>query len=68
MTVHRQPVETSRPTTAGFLVEGLKVGQTVVTAGVHYLKEGQKVRITESEAEVAKPVAITNPSARETGQ
>jgi RND family efflux transporter MFP subunit len=68
MTVHRQPVKTSRPTTAGFLVEGLKVGQTVVTAGVHYLKEGQKVRIMESEAEVAKPVAITNPSAREPGQ
>jgi RND family efflux transporter MFP subunit len=68
MTVHRQPVKTSRPTTTGFLVEGLKVGQTVVTAGVHYLKEGQKVRIMESEAEVAKPVAITNASARETGQ
>jgi RND family efflux transporter MFP subunit len=68
MTVHRQPVKTSRPTTAGFLVEGLKVGQTVVTAGVHYLKEGKKVRIMESEAEVAKPVAITNPSAREPGQ
>ncbi len=60
MTVHRQPVKTSSPTTAGFLVEGLKVGQTIVTAGVHYLKEGQKVRIMETEAEVTKPLAVTN--------
>jgi hypothetical protein len=44
MTVHRQPVKTSSPTSVGFLVEGLKAGQTVVIAGVHYLKEGQEVR------------------------
>src|SRR5262249_46206079 len=56
MTVHRQPVKTQRPTTVGFLVEGLKAGQTVVTGGVHYLKEGQKVRIMESPGEDAKPV------------
>jgi RND family efflux transporter MFP subunit len=68
MTVHRQPVKTSSPTTTGFLVEGLKVGQTVVVAGVHYLKEGQKVRIMESDAEVAKPVALTNALASELGQ
>ena len=54
MTVHRQPVKTLRPTTVGFLVEGLKAGQTVVTAGVHYLKEGQKVRINESPDEVCQ--------------
>ena len=65
MTVHRQPVKTLRRTTVGFLVEGLKAGQTVVTAGVHYLKEGQKVRINESPDEVAKPVALTNASAPE---
>lgn len=68
MTVHRQPVNTSRPTTAGFLVEGLKAGQTVVTAGVHYLKEGQKVRIMEPEAEVTKPLTVTNALAPEAGQ
>jgi membrane fusion protein, multidrug efflux system len=61
--VHRQPVKTLRPTTVGFLVEGLKTGQTVVTAGVHYLKEGQKVRIMESPDEVATPVPMTNASA-----
>jgi RND family efflux transporter MFP subunit len=65
MTVHRQSVKTLRPTTVGFLIEGLKAGQTVVTAGVHYLKEGQKVRIMESPDEVATPVPLSNPSAPE---
>jgi len=65
MTVHRQAVKTLRPTTVGFLVEGLKAGQTVVTAGVHYLKEGQKVRITESPVEPGKPISLTNASAPE---
>jgi len=65
MTVHHQPVKTSRPTSVGFLVEGLKAGQTVVIAGVHYLKEGQKVRIMESAADVAKPGALTNAPASE---
>ena len=65
MTVHRQPVKTSSPTSVGFLVEGLKAGQTVVIAGVHYLKEGQKVRVKESSAEVATPAALTNASAPE---
>ena len=68
MTVHRQPVKTSRPTTGGFLVEGLKVGQTVVVAGVHYLEEGQKVRMMDSDAEVTKSVALTNALAPAPGQ
>jgi RND family efflux transporter MFP subunit len=34
MTVHRQPVKMSRPTTTGFLVEGLKVGQTITMEAV----------------------------------
>ena len=65
MTVHRQPVKTSSPTSVGFLVEGLKAGQTVVIAGVHYLKEGQKVRIMESPDQTAEPAALTNASAPE---
>src|SRR5215813_8539460 len=68
MTVHRQAVKTLRSTTVGFLVEGLKAGQTVVTAGVHYLKEGQKVRVMESQAESAKPIDQTNGAALETAQ
>ena len=67
-TVHRQQVKTLRPTTVGFLVEGLKTGQTIVTAGVHYLKDGQKVRVMESRAEIAKPPGLTNAVASETAQ
>ena len=66
MTVHRQPVKPLRPTSVGFLVEGLKAGQTIVIAGVHYLKDGQKVRIIESPSEATKPVVLTNASAPET--
>jgi RND family efflux transporter MFP subunit len=68
MTVHRQPVKTSRPTSVGFLVEGLKAGQTVVIAGVHYLKEGQKIRIMESATDGAEPTALTNAPAPEATQ
>jgi RND family efflux transporter MFP subunit len=67
-TVHRQQVKTLRPTTVGFLVEGLKTGQTIVTAGVHYLKDGQKVRVMESPSEIAKPPGLTNAVASETAQ
>ena len=67
-TVHRQQVKTLRPTTVGFLVEGLKTGQTIVTAGVHYLKDGQKVRVNQSPAEIAKPPGLTNAVASETAQ
>jgi RND family efflux transporter MFP subunit len=68
MSVRRQSVKTLRPTTVGFLVEGLKAGQTVVTAGVHYLKEGQKVRIMESPAEISSPVGLANGVAPETAK
>ena len=67
-TVHRQQVKTLRPTTVGFLVEGLKAGQTIVTAGVHYLKDGQKVRVNQSPVEIAKPPGLTNAVASETAQ
>jgi len=67
-TVHRQPVKTSRPTEVGFLVEGLVSGQTVVTAGVNYLKEGQKVRVMDSPEETSKPAALTSNSAPEKTQ
>jgi len=67
-TVHRQQVKTLRPTTVGFLVEGLKAGQTIVTAGVHYLKDGQKVRVNQSPVEIAKPPGLTNAVASETTQ
>lgn len=44
-TVHRRKVKTGELTIDGIMViEGLKMGEWVVTAGVHLLKEGQKVR------------------------
>jgi multidrug efflux pump subunit AcrA (membrane-fusion protein) len=44
-TVHRRKVKTGELTIDGIMaIEGLKLGELVVTAGVHLLKEGQKVR------------------------
>ena len=45
-TVHRRKVKTGELTIDGIMViEGLKLGEWVVTAGVHLLQEGQKVQI-----------------------
>jgi RND family efflux transporter MFP subunit len=44
-TVQRHAVEPLRFTTRGVLVRGLDRGQRIATAGVHYLSEGQQVRI-----------------------
>ncbi len=44
-TVHRRKVKTGELSIGGIMViEGLKLGERVVTAGVHLLEEGQKVR------------------------
>ena len=46
MTVKRTPVEVGQMTGSNILVvKGLKKGDRVVTAGVHYLKEGVKVSL-----------------------
>jgi RND family efflux transporter MFP subunit len=44
MTVHRQQVRTTGINVSGVTVGGLEPGQVVVTAGVHFLSEGQSVR------------------------
>jgi len=49
MTVHARPVVPGEITTGGIRVQGLKPGERVVTAGVHMLREGQKVRLFEPE-------------------
>jgi RND family efflux transporter MFP subunit len=44
-TVHRKKVKTGVLTIDGIIItEGLELGELVVTAGVHLLQEGQKVR------------------------
>jgi RND family efflux transporter MFP subunit len=53
-TVHRRKVKTGELTIDGIIIaEGLKLGELVVTAGVHLLQEGQKILIfNEKLAEV----------------
>lgn len=50
MSVHRQPVRVGRITAMGIEVtEGVDSGDEIVTAGVHFLSEGQVVRRLEKE-------------------
>jgi RND family efflux transporter MFP subunit len=50
MTVTRHPVTVGRITNAGIeITSGLEPGDQVIAAGVHFLKEGQKVRRLERE-------------------
>ena len=55
-TVHRRKVKTGALTIGGTIItEGLKLDELVVTAGVHSLKEGQKVQIfNEKRTEVSQ--------------
>jgi RND family efflux transporter MFP subunit len=51
MTVHRSQSVTPRQLDAlGVRVTGIDAGQWIVTAGVHYLEEGQHVRILQNPA------------------
>ena len=47
-TVHQQAVTLGKMTSTGLVItDGLKPGDWVATAGVHYLREGQKVKIMQ---------------------
>ncbi len=49
LTVSLRKVSTGEITERGILVrDGLETGEWIATAGVHYLREGQKVRIRET--------------------
>ncbi len=50
-TVKRLEVTTGELTPRGILVKGLQQGLLIATAGVHYLQEGQKIRILGEQAE-----------------
>jgi RND family efflux transporter MFP subunit len=61
--VKRQAVEVERMSGNTVLVKGLTPGQTVVTAGVHFLKEGQEVSVLDdgaAGAEKATPVSAAS--------
>jgi RND family efflux transporter MFP subunit len=45
MAVHAKNVSVVEPASTGMVVEGLSPGTLIATAGVDYLKEGQKVRL-----------------------
>jgi multidrug efflux pump subunit AcrA (membrane-fusion protein) len=46
--VHRREIRTGNVTRFGLAVlDGVAPGEWVVTSGVHYVKEGQKVRLLE---------------------
>ncbi len=47
LTVSRKTVESKESNRLGMLVQGLKKGQLIVTAGAHNLSEGQKIRLSE---------------------
>ena len=55
-TVNRRKVKTGALTVGGTIItEGLKLNELVVTAGVHSLKEGQKIQIfNEKQTEVSQ--------------
>ena len=49
MTVHKTEVTVGEMTGDGILIlEGVKAGDRLVTAGVHFLQDGQKVRLLEN--------------------
>lgn len=49
MTVHRSPVTLGRMSDKGlYLTSGVEVGQIIVTAGVHHLREGMEVSVLGS--------------------
>jgi len=51
-TVQKRQVKVGELTDLGIqIIEGLKAGDWIATAGVHYLAEGQKVKILESRRE-----------------
>ena len=48
--VHRQVVTLGKMTATGLVIkEGLNAGNWVATAGVHYLRDGQKVKIMQNQ-------------------
>ncbi|MDJ0851915.1 MAG: efflux RND transporter periplasmic adaptor subunit [Myxococcota bacterium] len=47
LTVKRRQVETLRTSALGVRVQGLEPGERIAIAGVHYLREGQQVRLYE---------------------
>jgi RND family efflux transporter MFP subunit len=54
-TVAKRPITVVELTAAGIRVQGVEPGELVATAGVHYLTEGQQVRILADDADEETP-------------
>jgi RND family efflux transporter MFP subunit len=54
MTVRAQTVTPGKLTTIGMHVTGIELGQWIATAGIHYLQEGQQVRIQKAAGDKSK--------------
>ncbi len=54
-TVSRRQVSLVEVTVGGIRVQGVQRGEWVATAGVHYLTEGQQVRILHDEPDQEAP-------------
>jgi RND family efflux transporter MFP subunit len=54
-TVSRRPVTLVEMTVGGIRIRGVELGEWVATAGVHYLTEGQQVRVLADEADEETP-------------
>jgi multidrug efflux pump subunit AcrA (membrane-fusion protein) len=51
-TVRRRQVQTRGVDARGVFVQGIEPGQVIITAGVHYLQEGQEVRLMDQSMEL----------------
>ena len=47
-TVSSRPIEIGHASPRGVVVDGVEPGEWIATAGVHSLKEGQKVRVVDA--------------------
>jgi RND family efflux transporter MFP subunit len=65
-TIHRREVQAGRVSDDGILIrKGLQAGEWVVTAGVAYLEEGQKVKLPVEVSETS-PLLQSNPDKTKT--
>jgi RND family efflux transporter MFP subunit len=51
-TVRQRQVQTRGVNARGVFVQGIEPGQVIITAGVHYLQEGQEVRLMDQSMEL----------------
>lgn len=61
-TVHSREIEPDVTTPRGIRVKGIKPGEVIVTAGTHYLREGDEVRLSGKKAPTGKNPEEVSPA------